>query len=218
VRYALGQVRLGLCSDTFGNLAALERALDVFARAEADRVYFLGGRLADLEKVLARRAGGSRDAPIPASDREFLGAVESALSRQLSAAADPLASKVVRIASKACPEYRGGATPKKQVDLVDGRVACLVHDKSELTRDDIENATLILHGNSARAAIVAIGPRCFVTPGHLRHPAPKDRPATFALLEAGPRELRMTVFGEDAHELRSETAVLGRTTTRLTVR
>ena len=211
-------MRLGLCSDTFGNLAALERALDLFARAKADRVYFLGGRLADLEAVLARRTGGSRDAPVPSSDGEFLGAVESALSRQLSAAPDPLASKVVRVASRACPEYQGGAVPKKQVDLVEGRVACLVHDKSELTRDDIENATLILHGNSARAALVAIGPRCFATPGHLRRPAPADRPATFALLEAGAREFRMTVFGEDAHELRSETATLGRTTTKLTVR
>jgi predicted phosphodiesterase len=210
-------VRLGLCSDTFGNLAALERALDLFARARAERVFFLGGRLADLEAVLARRAGGSRDAPIPTTDQEFLVAVEAALTRQLSARADPIATRVVRVASRACPEYQGGTVPRKHLDLVDGRVACVVHDKAELSRDDIENATLIMHGNSAQPAIVAIGPRVFVTPGHLRRPAPEGRPATFVLLEAGSRELEMTVFGEDAAELRRELVVLG-STSRMTVR
>jgi len=174
-------VRLGLVSDTFGNLAALERALELFVRAQTERVFFLGGRVADLEAVLLRRA---------------------------SAGTDPLAGKVVRVASRACPEYQDGKVPRKQLDLVDGRVACLVHDKSELSRDDIENATLILHGNSGQAALVAIGARCFVTPGHLRRPAPAGRPATFALLDAGPRELELTIFSEEAAELRKEKATL----------
>lgn len=210
-------MRLGLVSDTFGNLDALERALELFVRSRVERVFFLGGRLADLEAVLARRAGGSRDAPVPRTDREFLTAVEAALTRRASADADPLAGRVVRIASRACPEYEGGEVPRKQLDLVDGRVACAVHDKSELTRDDIENASLILHGNSAQPALVAIGPRCFVTPGHLRRPAPAGRPATFVLLEAGVRELEMTIFSEEAAELRREKVTLGRTT-KLSVR
>jgi predicted phosphodiesterase len=210
-------VRLGLVSDTFGNLDALERALETFARLGAERVFFLGGRVADIDAVLARRAGGSRGAPVPRTDGEFLEAVESALARQASAAEDPLAGKVVRIASRACPEYQGAKVPKKQLDLVDGRVVCLVHDKSELSRDDIENATFIIHGNSAQAALVAIGPRCFVTPGHLRRPAPQGRPATFALLDAGQRDLELTVFSEVAAELRREKATLARTT-KLSVR
>lgn len=210
-------MRLGLVSDTFGNLDALERALETFARLGAERVFFLGGRVADIDAVLAHRAGGSRGAPVPRTDGEFLEAVESALARQASAAEDPLAGKVVRIASRACPEYQGLKVPRKQLDLLDGRVACLVHDKSELSRDDIENAIFIIHGNSAQAALVAIGPRCFVTPGHLRRPAPQGRPATFALLDAGPRDLELTVFSEEAAELRRERATLARTT-KLSVR
>jgi predicted phosphodiesterase len=183
-------VRLGLVSDTFGNVAALERALDVFVRAGAERVFFLGGRLGDLKEALGRRS---------------------------AAGPDPLDGRVVRVASRACPEYEAGSVPRKQLDLVDGRVACVVHDKSELSRDDIENATLILHGNSGQPAMVAIGARCFVTPGHLRRPAPSGHPATFALLDAGPRLLELTVFSEDAAELRKEKATLGRVT-RLTVK
>jgi hypothetical protein len=61
-------VRIGLASDSFGNLAPLERALDLFVRAAVERVFFLGGRLEDLDAALARRRAGTPDAPVPRSD------------------------------------------------------------------------------------------------------------------------------------------------------
>jgi predicted phosphodiesterase len=197
-------VRIGLASDTFGNLAALERALEVFQRARVDRVFFLGGRVADVDAVLARRAGGSREAPVPTTDAEFLAAVRAALERQESTRKDPLDGRIVRVASRACPEYESGKVPRMQVDLVEGRISTLVHDKADLTRDDIANAALIFHGNTVAPAVVQIGPRCFVTPGHLRAPAPAGRPATFALAEVTARELLLSVYSEDAAELRQD--------------
>lgn len=197
-------MRIGLASDSFGNLAALERALEAFERARVDRVFFLGGRVADVDAVLARRAGGSRDAPVPESDAAFLAAVRGALARQATARAEPLDGRIVRVASRACPEYESGQVPRKQVDLVEGRISALVHDKGELTRDDIANAALIFHGNAAAAAIVQIGPRCFVTPGHLRAPAPPGRPATFAVAEVTPRELSLGVFSAEGARLRHD--------------
>lgn len=176
-------MRLGLVSDTFGNLDALDRALELFARAQVARVFFLGGRVADLDSVLSRRA---------------------------SVSGSPLRS-VVRVASRSCPEY-ADPRARKQVDLVEGKVVCLVHDKAELSRDDIENATLILHGNSHQAALVGIGPRCFATPGHLRHPAPSGSPASFALVDAGAVLVEMTVFSAEAAELRKERVTLSRVT------
>jgi predicted phosphodiesterase len=201
-------VRIGLASDTYGNLDPLERALTVFHRLGVERVFFLGGRVGDVDAVLARRAGGSRDAPVPRSDGEFLSAVRSALARQGTAGADPLVGRIVRVASKACPEYESGKVPRKQVDMVDGRICCLVHDKADLTRDDIANASVLFHGNSAVAALVQIGPRCFVTPGHLRESAPAGRPATFAIVEVSGHEVVLTVFSEDGAEQRRERATL----------
>jgi predicted phosphodiesterase len=206
-------VRIGLVSDTFGNLDALERALALFERTRVDRIFFLGGRVADVDAVLARRAGGSREAPVPATDAEFLAAVRGALERQEAARADPLDGRIVRVASRACPEYESGKVPRKQVDLVEGRISALVHDKADLTRDDIANAALIFHGNTVAPALVQIGPRCFVTPGHLRAAAPAGRPATFALAEVTARELLLTVFSGEAVELRRDRvsfAVTGR--------
>ena len=80
------------------------------------------------------------------------------------------------------------------MELLEGHVACLVHDKSEFTRDDITNALLLFHGNSAHAAIVQIGPRIFVTPGHLRSPAPEGRPASWSVVELEPRTLTLIVY------------------------
>jgi predicted phosphodiesterase len=199
-------LRIGLASDSFGNLELLGTVLDHFARAKVDRTFFMGGRCADLDTVLARRLSGSREAAVPRTDSEFLAAVESALSRHAAAEQDPLAGKVLRVASRACPEYGAGAVPRKQMDLVEGRICCIVHDKSELTREDIANATVLFHGNSGHAALVQIGPRYFVTPGHLRAPAPPGRPPTYAVLDVTERDLVLTVYAPDGAEVKRERA------------
>lgn len=199
-------MRIGVASDSFGNLELLRAVLDHFVRAKVDRTFFLGGRCSDLETVLARRVSGSRGAAVPTNDSEFLAAVEGALARHAAAESDPLAGRVVCVASRACPEYESGTVPRKQMDLLEGRICCLVHDKGELTRDDIANATLIFHGNSGHAALVQIGPRCFVTPGHLRAPAPPGRPPTYAILDVTAKELVLTVFSPGGVEVRRERA------------
>jgi predicted phosphodiesterase len=198
-------LRIGLASDSFGNLDALGRAFDLFARAAVDRIYFLGGRVADVDAALARRRGGG-EAPVPRTDSEFLAAFEEALARR----ADPLAERIVRVASRGCPEAASGATPAKQVDLVEGRICCLVHDKSDLDRDDITNATVLFHGNADRAALVQIGPRYFVTPGRLRAASSgAEAVPTFGVLEMTERELVLTVYSADrAAELRRDRASL----------
>jgi len=210
-------VRIGLASDSYGNVDPLERAFEQFQRAQVDRVFFLGGRAADVDAVLARRGGGSRRAPIPQTDGEFLTAVRGALARQALATRDPLDGHIVRVASRACPEYESGKVARKQVDLLEGWIGCLVHDRADLSRDDIANAALLFHGNSAAAGIVQIGPRCFVTPGHLRASAPEGRPATFAIAEVTQHELVLTVFSEQCTELRQDRVRLG-SSGKMTVR
>ena len=210
-------MRIGLASDSFGNLELLDSVLDRFAGARVERVFFLGGLCADVDAVLARRAGGKPpakvpqaggrpQAKVPQTDGEFLAAVEGALARHVGPPKDPLAGKVVRVASRACPEYESGAVPRKQVDLVEGRICCLVHDKGELSRDDISNATVLFHGNSGHGALVQIGPRYFVTPGHLRAQAAGGGPASYAILEVTPRDLVLSVFSASGARVKEERA------------
>jgi predicted phosphodiesterase len=176
-------VRIGLASDTFGNLDLLERALGLFARAQVERVFFLGGRVSDVDAVLGRLAAGPGPLAAPRS--------------------------IVRVASRSCPEYESGTVPRKQVDLADGLICCLVHDKAELSREDIANASVLFHGNTAEAALVQIGPRCFITPGHMRAAAPGGRPPSFAIADVTARQIVLTVFTGDCAELRQDRALVG---------
>ncbi len=167
-------LRIGLASDSHGNVDALALALDIFARVGAERVFFLGGCAAD---------------------------VDAALGRRRSAGPDPLAGRITRVASRACPEAALGA-PTRAVDMLDAHLCLLVHDKADLGRDDIANAALLFHGKSDAAALVQIGPRAFVTPGHLRRDPPAGAPATFAFLELEGAELELVVFSAEGAELR----------------
>ncbi len=65
---------------------------------------------------------------------------------------------------------------------------------------------MLFHGNSGHAALVQIGPRYFVTPGHLRAPPPEGRPPSFAVAEIGPRDLVLTVYSEKGEEQRQDRA------------
>jgi predicted phosphodiesterase len=213
-------LKIGLASDSFGNLEALGRALRVLHEQGAERIFFLGGRFSDVEGSL--RDGAEKTAPTPApattsTDLGFLAAVEGALTRQMNgapadAAVAAILSKIVRVASKACPEWHQDEVPKKLIEMTEGFLCCLVHDKSELSKDDIENATILFHGNSAHPALVQIGPRFFVTPGHLRDPAPVGKPASFALCDVSTAGLELVVFSSTGSELRRQKAAMGNRT------
>lgn len=208
-------MKIGLASDSFGNVEALVVAFDTLSEAGAERIFFLGGRYGDVDAALARkRAGVPRAPPTPADGNlGFLEAVQGALSSQASEGmedeAENLARRVVRVASKACPEYQRERAPRKVFEMVDGLICCLVHDKSELTRDDIANASVLFHGNSGHPALVAIGPRIFVTPGHLRALDPDGRPPTFTLLDVGPQGMEMTIYSAFGEEIGKERVALG---------
>jgi len=206
-------MRIGLASDCYGNVDDLARALERFVAAKVDRIFFLGGRFADVDAAIGRMTLRPSDAAAAADGNEgFLEVFRGVLAAHAVGPEEDrqrLRKKIVRVASRACPEYAAGTAPRKLMELLDGHVAYLVHDKSELTRDDIGNAALLLHGNSAQAAVVQIGPRVFVTPGHLRAEAPEGRPATIGLLELEPRSLTLVVLGTDGEELRRERAELG---------
>lgn len=212
-------MKIGLVSDSYGNIEALEAAIDALFAGGADRVFFLGGRYADVQAVLDRKqagAAGSRPGrPTPAGEETlgFLRAVEGALKRQAendsSEKVDRLAHRIVRVASKACPEYQRDRAPRKVFEMVDGLICCLVHDKADLTRDDIANATVLFHGNSGHPAIVSIGPRIFVTPGHLRALDPDGRPPTYALLDVGGGSMDLVIYSVAGQELKRERVAIG---------
>lgn len=214
-------MRIGLASDSLGDVDALARALDVFEREGVDRIFFLGARWSDLDAALALRAAPPPAAPAAppaggggAGDLDFLAAVEGAL-KSTARAAGGLRERVQRVASRTCPEY-GSGVPTKLVDLVEGRICCLVHDKAELTRDDITNAAVVFHGRSAQAGLVQFGPRVFVTPGPLS--PPPGGAASLAVVELGPAAVAMAVHDLAGAVVRRERAGAAGAAPRLSVK
>lgn len=170
-------MRIGLASDSSGDTPLLARALAALERAGAERIFFLGARWSD---------------------------VDAALPEALRIGASPaLAGRVARVASRACPERVHGGAPAKAIELVGGALGYLVHDKADLTRDEIASATFLFHGAADAAALVRIGPRYFVTPGRLAKPAQGGGAppvGSFALLELTDESVELIVFGAQGEE------------------
>src|SRR5262249_4916695 len=54
---------------------------------------------------------------------------------------------------------------RRTIEILDGRVVLLVHDKATLDEEDIAAATLLVFGKSSEPMIRRAGSRIFVSPG-----------------------------------------------------
>jgi hypothetical protein len=197
---------IGLLSDSHGDLGAFDRAYRLLRDRGARRFFFAGGRYADLDEWVKwrnRQVGGGNDY----SDSDFLADVTSFLSGEAQVdrppafgldppEGDPEMAKIkerfVRTPELECPQYADPTVDVKAMDMLGDALCTLVYDKNDLTRDDMLNASVFIHGKERQPKVVQIGPRYFVTPGMLTG-APEQ---TCALIEVAGREkaLKFSAF------------------------
>lgn len=200
---------IGILSDSHGDLAAFNAAYELLREKGARRFMFVGGRYTDLDAwVLEQRekARGGREY----SDLDFLADVTQWLSSKDSLPRPPafgeapadfsaeedrrlVMERFVRVPERDCLQYMDPTIPRKLLDMVGDALCCLVHDKNDLTREDLLNATIFIHGKESEPKVVQIGPRYFLAPGRLAGAAEQ----TCALLEKVERDLRFTGFRLD---------------------
>lgn len=216
---------IGILSDSHGDLAAFNAAYELLREKGARRFMFVGGRYTDLDAwVLEQRekARGGREY----SDMDFLADVTQWLSSRDSLPRPPafgeapadfaaeedrrlVMERFARVPERDCLQYMDPNIPRKLLDMVGDALCCLVHDKNDLTREDLLNATLFIHGKESEPKVVQIGPRYFLTPGRLAGAAEQ----TCALLEKVERDVRFTAFRLDGSVvLEPQTIQLGRGT------
>ena len=206
----MSQDVIGLLSDSHGDLAAFDAAYELLRGKGAQRFIFLGGRYTDLDEWILDRRERSR------GGREYSGAdfIEDVAKwlavteqkprpRSLSVGEDDLKAleedpllvreSFVRTPERDSLQYRDPAIPRKMLDMVGDTLCCLVHDKNDLSRDDLVNAIVFIHGKESEPKLVQIGPRYFLTPGRLAGAAEQ----TCALLEREDRNVRYTAFRLD---------------------
>jgi hypothetical protein len=203
-------VKIGLVADSQGDVDALEHACDLLVDERgAERIFFLGGRWADADELFQRKRE-ERRGRAEYSDVDFLADVASFIAKSAAAEQGGVAHRLqkdeietyiarfARVPDRASFQYRDPAIARILPELVGDKIACLVHDKADLQRDNVETAALFFHGNSAEPNVVQIGPRFFVTPGSLAH---VPRPS-FALLTGEGASMELVALGLDGRELK----------------
>ncbi|MCE9670395.1 hypothetical protein LY474_21575 [Myxococcus stipitatus] len=202
---------IGVFSDSHGDLAAFDAAYELLRVRGARRFVFAGARYTDLDEWLLWRRAKSRGGR-EYSDADFLADVshwltnQDTLPRTPSRAEAPadvaseedrrlVMERFLRVPERESLQYRDPSINNKAMDLVGDSLCCVVHDKNDLTRDDLLNAQVFIHGREAEPKVVQIGPRYFLTPGRLVGAAEQ----TCALLEKVDRDLRFSAFRLDGH-------------------
>jgi hypothetical protein len=207
---------IGVFSDSHGDLQAFDAAYELLKSKGARRFFLLGARYTDLDEwILMRKqkARGNRSY----NDGDFLADVSNWLTSQQqvergpafgiagalqeTAPADDDLAKVkdrfLRTPERDSLQYLDPTIDKKTVDMIGNHLCTLVHDKNDLIKDDLLNATVFIHGRDPEPKVVQIGPRFFITPGKLTGAAEQ----TCALLKPVDKNLEFSAFRLDGHVL-----------------
>lgn len=226
---------IGLFSDSNGDLAAIDAAYDLLKAKGAKRFLFCGGRYSDLDEWLAFRKQKPRGDQ-GYSDLEFVSDVSGWLggAGQLERGAafgleegggeekksaddlSRLLEKFTRTPERDSLQFRDSDLPKKMVDMLGDQLCCMVHDKNDLDRDDLQNSTVFIHGKQSEPTVVQIGPRFFVSPGQLSGAA-EQTCGMFEVVDK--KQLRFSAYRLDGHMLIDhQPLVIDRKKTKLSVK
>ncbi len=222
---------IGVFSDSHGDIEAFDAAYELLRSKGARRFIFAGARYTDLDEwVLWRRQKGRGGREY--SDTDFLADVSNWVGTQdalprtpargeapadLTAEGDRrlVMERFVRVPERESLPYRDPSINNKAMDLVADTLCCVVHDKNDLTRDDLLNAAVFIHGKDPEPKVVQIGPRYFITPGRLVGAAEQ----TCALLEKVDRDLGFSAFRLDGHVVvNPQLLVLEKKSSKLTLK
>lgn len=193
---------IGLFADTNGDLGAFGAAHQLLQSKGARRFFFPGGRYSDLDDwILSLEKGAA-----PYSNQEFLADVTNFLDAKDQVARPPafgdpttgsksldtsrVREQFVRVPERESVHYNQPGVGRMALDMLGDFLCCLVHDKNDLGREDLLNATVFFHGMGEQPNVVQIGPRFFITPG----PSGGAGSRTCALVEMVDRALRFSSF------------------------
>jgi len=216
---------IGVFSDSHGDLLAFDAAFELLKARGARRFIFAGGDYTDLDAWIIdrrQRVRAARDY----TDEDFLADVKTWLAegeqverppafyghaevqRELEDELARVRDRFVRVCEKDTAQGQESPGLRKAMDMIGDTLCCVVHDKNELAKEDLVNATLIIHGKEPEAKVVQIGPRYFFTPGRLQG----GSAPCCALIEKADKNLKVTVLTLDGRVVLEEVLAVDRRT------
>jgi hypothetical protein len=127
---------------------------------------------------------------------------------------DKVKARFLRVPERESAQYVDSSVPRKAMDMIGDTLCCVVHDKNDLTREDMQNALLFIHGREEEPKLVQIGPRYFISSGSLAGAAEQ----TCGLLEVVERNLRFSAFRLDGKPIVDGQVLVMDRRTRLSVK
>jgi len=191
--------RLGLLGPAGGDVKALEQGARILLEREhADRIIYLGidGALDRLVLGWARNLVGDED---PSDDALFRRAVDRCLQASPEAIDAFLEAERARERLKTLECLPRASA--RVIEMLHGRVAILLYDKTKLDAEDLRAATLLVYGRSAEPVIQVDERKIYVSPG------PLSSRSGVALLDSHREsgELRVRIFDLAGDIVRAET-------------
>jgi hypothetical protein len=167
-RDTMPAVRLALIGPAAGDAAAFARMAEVVLNdGRADRAIYLGTDDA-LESAVRTWA-----CELVGPDASDAGTWDRALAAALQP--DPAVIDAFVRTEKARLRLKSiesvPALGQRAVEVLAGRLAVIVHDRSVLDEDDVYSASLLAFGLSDGPVLRPIGPRWFLSPGPIGHAA-----------------------------------------------
>ncbi len=187
-------MRLGLIGPAEENDGALARAAEFLVRdVGVDRAVYL-----DVDQALdrlvqrwaARLVGGdpSEHAVWERATQRCIDAAPEAIDAFINAEQERLSLQVFE-------SLPGNGA--RLIELLNGRVAVMIHDKAELDEEDMLPASFLIFGSSRQPLVKRVGSRWFLAPGTLDH---------FGIMTLEDREdgVHLQQFDSLGREIRSE--------------
>lgn len=190
-------MRLGLIGPANDADDLLERAVRFLSREHSvHRAVYLGldSALERVVGVLASRAVG---------DDPNVSAVWQRAALRCSQASPQELDQFLEAERERLSLMVFGALPgadTRLVELLNGKVAVMIHDKALLDEDDIASATYLVFGKSEEPTVKPIGSRWFLSPG------PLDA-FGIMLLEDGPGGVELSLFDNECRLARRQRLV-----------
>lgn len=193
-------MRLGILGPANDHEEALERAVGfLFRNVSVDRAVYLGVDHA-LDTVVqqwaARLVGGD-----PTEQALWQRAAERcghAGAAEIDAFVTAERERRALSVFEALP-----ADGTRAIELLNGRVVVMIHDKADLDEEDILPASLLVFGKSSQPLVKQVGSRWFLSPGLLEH---------FGVMTLEDHEdgIHLALFDSVGHEVRRERLIAAR--------
>jgi hypothetical protein len=187
-------MRLGLLGPAHGDQDALARAARfLLLEAGVSRAVYLG--VDDALDVVVRRWAEELVGGDPDDAAIWTRAAKRCLQADPEQIDEFLRSERQRLALKAFECLPGDGT--RTIEILNGKVVVMIHDKSHLDEDDILPASLLVFGKAQEPLFRQVGSRWFLSPGPLSNHG-------VMTLEDSEDGIHYRLFDRDCREVRHD--------------